>query len=114
MIYSKKVDILSSKKYTPYTITGVYRVEMVDALVQVKGRICRIDEMFDQRGLRMLQFFIEDDTGTIEVDYQVREDIEIELFKEFSIGDIVTVYGSMMDDLFRDIYRIYADEMVKG
>lgn len=113
MIYTKKVSIPNCEKYAPYTIAEVYKVEMVDALVQVEGEICRIDEMIDQRGLRVLMFFIQDDTGIIEVDYQVREDVEIEIFNEFCIGDTVIVYGSMMDDLFREEYRIYANEIIK-
>lgn len=113
MIYTKKVYIPNCEKYAPYTIDEVYKVEMVDELVEVQGQICQIDEMFNQRGLRVLMFFIQDDTGKIEVDYQVREDVEIDIFNEFCIGDTVTVYGSMMDDLFREEYRIYANEIIK-
>lgn len=114
MIYTKKIRIPNSERYTLHAIQEVAKVEMVDKLVEVQGQISRIDEMYNQRGLRMLQFFIQDDTGSIEVDYQVKEDSEIELFNEFKLGDTVVIYGDVMDDLFRDIYRIYAREIVKG
>ena len=111
MIYTNKTDILNS--YASNTIIEVYKSEMVDILVKVVGSISRIDDMYDQRGLRVLMFFIEDDTGTIEVDYTVKTDDEIDLFKAFHIGDTVSVYGSVMDDLFREEYRIIARDIVK-
>ena len=113
MIYTSKTMIRSCEMYTEHTVCEVTKVEMVDELVRVQGKISRIDEMIDQRGLRVLMFFIQDETGTIEIDYQVREDTEIELFNNFNVGDTVTIYGDVMDDLFSVIYRIYAREIVK-
>ena len=87
MIYTKNdlnVEIRNKEKYHFYTLD---EINQVDELVYVRGRISRIDDLYDERGLRAFWFYVKDDTTELEICYFVSEDVEIELFNQFSITD---------------------------
>ena len=113
MIYTKNDVGIVIKKKEKHNFHSLNEINQVDELVYVHGCITRIDDLYDERGLRAIWFYIEDETDELEINYFINEDLEIELFNEFSIGDEVIVYGSVMDDLFREIYRIYATDIIR-